>query len=170
MNTNTLLVILLIVAILGLLNSIRIEWNEKRHNDKEYAANKLRKFLSDSEAKDVNQANDTAISFTYDNTPCYLEWSNEPATTLYSAFTLSDSADIDKAREVASWVSSCCESISIGIQDNREIVIGCTTIVPDATSLMAVIPYMIGLISRALELMGERYRKETSQLSQEKSN
>ena len=41
------------------------------------------------------------------------------------------------------------------------MAIGCSTIIPDATSLMAVIPYMLEVVGKALEVFLTSYGKAT---------
>ena len=59
-------------------------------------------------------------------------------------------------------LSSSCEALSIQIKDTGEIILGCTTIIPDAKSLWAVTPYMMGMIIGAVETLSEKYYEDNS--------
>ena len=83
-------------------------------------------------------------------------------TSLYTLFKLNDSVDLEKAKELAKDLSYEYDSISIRINDDREMAIGCSTIIPDATSLMAVIPYMLEVVSKVLEVFLTSYGKAVS--------
>ena len=83
-------------------------------------------------------------------------------TSLYTLFKLNDSVDLEKAKELAKDLSYEYDSISIRINDDREIAIGCSTIIPDATSLMAVTPYMLEDVGKALEFFLTSYGKAVS--------
>ena len=159
MTTNILLMILLIVAIIGFLNSVRIEWTEKS-NTSEFAVKWLMKKLAKEGAKEVQQANETGMTFVGNDTFYYLDWHLEPVTNLYAVYKLEDSVDLEKAKAVAFMLSSSIEILSIQIKDTREIILGCTTIIPDAKSLWTVTPYMIGFLERALELFTSKYEKD----------
>ena len=73
MITNILLLILLVLAIIGLINSVEIEIIPKNKKDNDYAAKKLREKLTKAGANDVTQVNDTMISFKCDDVPYYLD-------------------------------------------------------------------------------------------------
>ena len=53
MITNILLLILLVLAIIGLINSVEIEMIPKNKKDNDYAAKKLREKLTKAGANDV---------------------------------------------------------------------------------------------------------------------
>ena len=162
MITNILLLILLVIAIIGLINSVEIEMIPKYKKDNDYASKKLREKLTKAGANDVTQVNDTMISFKCDDVPYYLDWRHEPLTSLYTLFNLNDSVDLDKAKELAKDLSYEYDTISIRINDDREMAIGCSTIIPDATSLMAVTPYMLEVVGKALEVFLTSYGKAVS--------
>ena len=82
-------------------------------------------------------------------------------TSLYTLFKLNDSVDLEKAKELAKELSYEYDSISIRINDDREMAIGSSTIIPDATSLMAVTPYMLVAVNKALDLFMTTYEKAT---------
>ena len=84
-------------------------------------------------------------------------------TSLYTIFKLNDSVDLDKAKELAKELSYEYDTITIRINDDREMAIGCSTIIPDATSLMAVTPYMLEVVDKALEVFLTSYEKAISQ-------
>ena len=155
------------VAIIGFLNSIRIEQKEKRNNP-DFAVKWLMKKLSKAGATDVLHANDTGMTFVANGTFHYLDWHLEPVTTLYSVYQLDESVYLEKAKAVAFLQSSSCWSLSIQVKDTRELIIGCTTIIPDAKSLWAVTPYMMGFLDRALEAFISQYEKDTE--TKEESN
>ena len=73
MITNILLLILLILAVIGLINSVEIEMIPKNKKDNDYASRKLREKLTKAGANDVTQVNDTMISFKCDDVPYYLD-------------------------------------------------------------------------------------------------
>ena len=73
MITNILLLILLILAVIGLINSVEIEMIPKHKKDNDYASRKLREKLTKAGANDVTQVNDTMISFKCDDVPYYLD-------------------------------------------------------------------------------------------------
>ena len=73
MITNILLLILLVIAIIGLINSVEIEMIPKNKKDNDYAAKKLREKLTKAGANDVTQVNDTMISFKCDDVPYYMD-------------------------------------------------------------------------------------------------
>ena len=148
------------VAIIGFLNSVRNEWKEYRSTDK-FAVKWLMKKLSKAGATDVLHANETGLTFVGNETSYYLDWRYEPATTLYAVYELDESVDLEKAKAVAFLQSSSCWTLSIQVKDTRELIIGCTTIVPDAKSLWAVTPYMMGFLDRALEAFISQYEKDT---------
>ena len=83
-------------------------------------------------------------------------------TSLYTLFILNDSVNLEKAKELAKDLSYEYDTISIRINDDREMAIGCSTIIPDATSLMAVIPYMLEVVSKALEVFLTSYERAIS--------
>ena len=83
-------------------------------------------------------------------------------TSLYTLFILNDSVDLEKAKELAKDLSYEYDSISIRINDDREMAIGCSTIIPDATSLMAVTPHMLEVVGKALEVFLTSYGKAVS--------
>ena len=83
-------------------------------------------------------------------------------TSLYILFKLNDSVDLDKAKELAKDLSYEYDTISIRINDDREMAIGCSTIIPDATSLMAVTPYMLEVVNKALDVFLTSYGKAVS--------
>ena len=83
-------------------------------------------------------------------------------TSLYTIFKLNDSVDLDKAKELAKELSYEYDTITIRINDDREMAIGCSTIIPDATSLMAVTPYMLEVVGKALEVFLTSYGKAVS--------
>ena len=89
-------------------------------------------------------------------------------TTLYAVYQLDECVDLEKAQAVAFMLSSSCEALSIQIKDTGEIILGCTTIIPDAKSLWAVTPYMMGFLDRALEALISQYEKDTE--TKEESN
>ena len=120
------------------------------------------KKLQEAGATDVLHANETGISFKAHGTFHYLDWQLEPVTTLYSVYQLDDSVDLEKAKSIAFMLSSSCEALSIQIKDTREIILGCTTIIPDTKSLWAVTPYMIQFLVRAMDFFCKRYEKETT--------
>ena len=80
-------------------------------------------------------------------------------TSLYTLFKLNDSVDLEKAKQLAKDLSYEYDTISIRINDDREMAIGCSTIIPDATSLMAVIPYMLEAVGKALEVFLTSYER-----------
>ena len=133
----------------------------KNKKDNDYASKKLREKLTKAGANDVTQVNDTTISFKCDDVPYYLDWRHEPLTSLYTLFILNDSVDLEKAKQLAKDLSYEYDTISIRINDDREMAIGCSTIIPDATSLMAVIPYMLEVVGKALEVFLTSYGKAT---------
>ena len=118
------------------------------------------KKLQEAGATDVLHANETGISFTVHGTFHYLDWQLEPVTTLYSVYQLDDSVDLEKAKSIAFMLSSSCEALSIQVKDTREIILGCTTIIPDARSLWAVTPYMLPFLVRAMDIFCKKYDKE----------
>ena len=69
----------------------------------------------------------------------------------------------EEAKQLAKDLSYVYDTISIRINDDREMAIGCSTIIPDATSLMAVIPYMLEVVGKALEVFLTSYEKSISQ-------
>ena len=73
MTTNILLVILMVLAIIGLIQSIDIERIPlfKRDNDK--SSKWLRKKISEGGGKDVQQADETTISFTIEDVRYHLD-------------------------------------------------------------------------------------------------
>lgn len=73
MITNILLLILLVIAIIGLINSVEIEMIPKNKKDNDYASRKLREKLTKAGANDVTQVNDTMIYFKCDDVPYYLD-------------------------------------------------------------------------------------------------
>ena len=73
MITNILLLILLILAVIGLINSVEIEMIPKYKKDNDYASKKLREKFTKAGANDVTQVNDTMISFKCDDVPYYLD-------------------------------------------------------------------------------------------------
>jgi hypothetical protein len=73
---------------------------------------------------------------------------------------LDDSVDLDTAKSIAFLLASSCEALSIQVKDTREIILGCTTIIPDTKSLWAVTPYMIQFLVRAMDIFCKRYEKE----------
>ena len=73
MITNILLLILLVLAIIGLINSVEIEMIPKNKKDNDYTSKKLREKLTKAGANDVTQVNDTLISFKCDDVPYYLD-------------------------------------------------------------------------------------------------
>ena len=162
MITNILLLILLVLAIIGLINSVEIEMIPKNKKDNDYASRKLREKLSKAGANEVTQVNDTMISFKCDDVPYYLDWRHEPLTSLYTLFKLNDSVDLEKAKQLAKDLSYEYDTISIRINDDREMAIGCSTIIPDATSLMAVTPYMLEVVGKALEVFLTSYERAIS--------
>ena len=83
-------------------------------------------------------------------------------TSLYTLFILNDSVDLDKAKELAKDLSYEYDTLSIRINDDREMAIGCSTIIPDATSLMAVTPYMLEVVNKALDVFLTSYGKAVS--------
>ena len=89
-------------------------------------------------------------------------------TTLRSVFLLNDSVDLDRAREIAFFLNSSCETLSVYVNEDRTLVIGCTTIVPDMDSLWKVFQYLMTLISKALALFFDKYEK--GQLSPAENN
>ena len=161
MITNILLLILLILAVIGLINSVEIEMIPKNKKDNDYASKKLREKLTKAGANDVTQVNDTMISFKCDDVPYYLDWRYEPLTSLYTLFKLNDSVDLEKAKQLAKDLSYEYDTISIRINDGREMAIICSTIISDAKSLMAVIPYMLEVVGKALEVFLTSYGKAT---------
>lgn len=167
MIINIILWILMVLAIIGFLNSVRIEWTEKR-NSSEFAVKWLMKKLSKEGATNIIHANETGITFVGNDTFYYLDWHQEPVTTLYAVYQLDECVDLEKARAVAFMLSSSCEALSIQIKDSGEIILGCTTIIPDAKSLWAVTPYMLGFLDKALELFTRQYEKDND--SKEESN
>ena len=118
------------------------------------------KKLQEAGATNVLHANETGISFKAHGTFHYLDWQLEPVTTLYSVYQLDDSVDIEKAKSIAFMLSSSCEALSIQIKDTREIILGCTTIIPDARSLWAVTPYMLQFLVNAMDFFCKKYDKE----------
>lgn len=118
------------------------------------------KKLQEAGATDVLHANETGISFKAHGTFNYLDWQLEPVTTLYSVYQLDDSVDLEKAKSIAFILSSSCEALSIQIKDTREIILGCTTIIPDARSLWAVTPYMLQFLVNAMDFFCKKYDKE----------
>ena len=83
-------------------------------------------------------------------------------TSLYTLFILNDSVDLEKAKQLAKDLSYEYDTISIRINDDREMAIGCSTIIPDATSLMAVNPYMLEVVSKELEVFLTSYERAIS--------
>jgi hypothetical protein len=83
-------------------------------------------------------------------------------TSLYTLFKLNDSVDLEKAKQLAKDLSYEYDTISIRINDDREMAIGCSTIIPDATSLMAVTPYMLEVVGKALEVFLTSYERAIS--------
>ena len=126
------------------------------------------KKLSKEGATNVIHANETGMTFVGNDTFYYLDWHQEPVTTLYAVYQLDECVDLEKARAVAFMLSSSCEALSIQIKDSGEIILGCTTIIPDAKSLWAVTPYMLGFLDKALELFTRQYEKDSD--SKEESN
>jgi len=106
--------------------------------------------------------NDKGISFNCENYSYYLDWSLEPVTTLYSVFQLNDTVDMERAKEVALFLNSSCESLSVQLKEDRQLVIGCTTIVVDMDSLWKVFQFLMTVISNALSLFFDRYEKGQS--------
>lgn len=84
-------------------------------------------------------------------------------TSLYTLFKLNDSVDLEKAKQLAKDLSYEYDTISIRINDDREMAIICSTIISDAKSLMAVIPYMLEVVGKALEVFLTSYEKAISQ-------
>ena len=120
------------------------------------------KKLSKEGATNVIHANETGMTFIGNDTFYYLDWHQEPVTTLYAVYKLDECVDLEKARAVAFMLSSSCEALSIQIKDSGEIILGCTTIIPDAKSLWAVTPYMMGMIIGAVETLSEKYYEDNS--------
>ena len=83
-------------------------------------------------------------------------------TSLYTLFKLNDSVDLEKAKQLAKDLSYEYDTLSIRINDDREMAIGCSTIIPDATSLMAVTPYMLEVVNKALDVFLTSYGKAVS--------
>ena len=83
-------------------------------------------------------------------------------TSLYTLFILNDSVDLEKAKQLAKDLSYEYDTLSIRINDDREMAIGCSTIIPDATSLMAVSPYMLEVVNKALDVFLTSYGKAAS--------
>lgn len=83
-------------------------------------------------------------------------------TSLYTLFKLNDSVDLEKAKQLAKDLSYEYDSISIRINDDREMAIICSTIIPDAKSLMAVIPYMLEVVNKGLDVFLTSYEKAVS--------
>ena len=83
-------------------------------------------------------------------------------TSLYTLFKLNDSVDLEKAKQLAKDLSYEYDTISIRINDDREMAIICSTIISDAKSLMAVIPYMLEVVGKALEVFLTSYGKAVS--------
>ena len=83
-------------------------------------------------------------------------------TSLYTLFKLNEAVDLEKAKQLAKDLSYEYDTLSIRINDDREMAIGCSTIIPDATSLMAVTPYMLAVVGKALEVFLTSYGKAVS--------
>ena len=84
-------------------------------------------------------------------------------TSLYTLFKLNDSVDLEKAKELAKDLSYEYDTISIRINDDREMAIICSTIIPDAKSLMAVIPYMLEVVNKGLDVFLTSYERAINQ-------
>ncbi|MBR5660631.1 MAG: hypothetical protein IKW99_03685 [Bacteroidales bacterium] len=83
-------------------------------------------------------------------------------TSLCTFLLLNEEVDLEKAKKVADSLTNSCESLMIRINDDREMVLCCTTIVPDARSLLPVLPYMMGLLGRAYEAFGKEYEAQSN--------
>ncbi len=67
------------------------------------------KKLSKEGATNVIHANETGKTFVGNDTFYYLDWHQEPVTTLYAVYQLDECVDLEKARAVAFMLSSSCE-------------------------------------------------------------
>lgn len=109
--------------------------------------------------RDVMQRSDTSLSFSCDDITYYLDWSKEPYATVFSVYELVESVDLEKAREIAREMSCSCDNVFIKVNDDREMGVCCSTIIPDARSLWAVVPCMANIVTNATSAFFNEYIK-----------